>query len=197
MGRNSYYNLEVEQSVIGALLLEGDLIKDCTLHPDQLYSRKHRTILSVMQRVDEKGIPIDVVSVAEKARPDNWDNIGRASYLTTLSRSVSATANFNFYQDTVKKYDQKRKTCDIANRIKQASMQDEIETVLRDGIHALQMVEDYLSVESQGEISRALKQMAKEMNVVMITLSQLSRAVESRLDKHPMLSDLRDSSQID
>ena len=50
--------------------------------------------------------------------------------------------------------DRKRKTYEIANRIKQASVQDEMETVLRDGIHALQMVEDYLSVESRGKSNK-------------------------------------------
>ena len=75
---------------------------------------------------------------------------------------------------------------------------DELGLVVIDYLQLMRSAKDYSSrVLEIGEITRNLKIMAKELNVPVICLSQLSRGPEQRGDKRPMLSDLRDSGAIE
>jgi replicative DNA helicase len=87
---------------------------------------------------------------------------------------------------------------DVRARTRRLAAEHDLGLVI---IDYLQLMQGSSGTESRqlevSEISRGLKALAKEMNVPIIALSQLSRAVESRTDKRPMLSDLRESGAIE
>ena len=55
MERNPYYHIEVEEAIIGALFLDGELIKECTLVPEHFYSATATKDLYVDGAVSRKG----------------------------------------------------------------------------------------------------------------------------------------------
>ena len=89
-------------------------------------------------------------------------------------------------------------TLDVRARARRLKAEHSLGLVI---IDYLQLMHGSRKIESRqleiSEISRGLKGLAKELNVPIIALSQLSRAVESRTDKRPLLSDLRESGSIE
>src|SRR5215469_7026503 len=91
---------------------------------------------------------------------------------------------------------------DLTMRLKarQARSREGIELIVLDYLqlmHGRSRSDDANRVQEVSAISRALKSTARELNIPVIAISQLSRAPEARPDKRPILSDLRESGSIE
>jgi replicative DNA helicase len=88
-------------------------------------------------------------------------------------------------------------TLDVRARARRLKSEHDVGLII---IDYLQLMHGHTAESRQlevSEISRGLKGLAKELDVPIVALSQLSRAVESRPDKRPLLSDLRESGSIE
>lgn len=86
----------------------------------------------------------------------------------------------------------------IAARARQAKRRGGLDYIIVDHLQIVRASKQYQNrVHQIGEITGGLKALAKDLDVCVILLSQLSRGVESRDDKRPMMSDLRDSGDIE
>jgi replicative DNA helicase len=109
----------------------------------------------------------------------------------SVSKAISSLSDLNIYIDD-------KSDITISDiRVKLGSLKSRFGYIGLVIIDYLQLISDSKSQDSRvqelSRITRSLKLLAKEFNVPVIVLSQLSRSVESRTNKRPLLSDLRES----
>jgi replicative DNA helicase len=86
---------------------------------------------------------------------------------------------------------------EVRSRARRLRAQVGIDLIIVDYLQLMQARRSDNRVQEVSEISRGLKALARELNVPVLALSQLSRAVEGRVSHVPMLSDLRESGSIE
>ncbi len=141
---------------------------------DQLVQR----LLSMETGVDSHRLRLGQIDDGE------WDRI---------SRAFGRLAEAKIYID-----DQAGATVmDVRSKARRLQAEHGLDLVVVDYLQLMSGRRSENRVQEISEISRGLKGLARELNVPVVALSQLSRAVESRADHRPMLSDLRESGSIE
>lgn len=106
IGKLPPQNLEAEQSVLGALLIDTEAIHKISheLHSDDFYKGAHQMIYDAMIDLTAKSEPIDIISVGNKLKiKKQLDKAGGQSYLAQLSNSVPTASHIKHYADIIQK----------------------------------------------------------------------------------------------
>ena len=127
IGKVPPQNTEAEQSVLGGILIENEALNKIVeiLDSDDFYREAHRKIFKSMIALSEKNEPSDLITLTNELKYQNLlEEIGGASYLTSLIDSVPTAANIEYYAKIVKEKSILRKLIQAATEIVTQSYED-------------------------------------------------------------------------
>ena len=122
--RNIPYSEEAEKSVLGsAFLSKGALQKICdSLTEDDFYLDSHKKIFSVLNDLNNEGIPIDITIVTDRLESaKELASVGNIEYLVEIADFVPSAANVDYYINIVHDKSVLRKLIEASNEISNAS----------------------------------------------------------------------------
>jgi len=104
LGRIPPQNIEAEQSVLGAILLDKEVLSNVTeiISAQDFYRDDHREIFEAIVDLYDRAEPIDLITVSEQLKMrGSLDSVGGIEYLTNLANMVPTTANAKHYAKIV------------------------------------------------------------------------------------------------
>jgi len=110
-----------------------------------------------------------------------------------ISRSLGKLASAPIYIDDTPAIS----IVELRSKARRLQAESGVDMIIVDYLQLMRGGRSDNRVQEVSEITRSLKELARELNVPLVALSQLSRAVESRAEKVPILSDLRESGSIE
>ncbi|WP_369802767.1 replicative DNA helicase [Sporosarcina sp. P16b] len=133
--RTPPHNNEAEQSVLGAIFLEPQALITASeiLLPEDFYRIAHKKIFETMLILNDRGQPVDLVTIAEELKVKNeLEDVGGISYITELANAVPTAANIVYYANIVDEKALLRRLIRVATDIVEDgyTREDEVEALL-------------------------------------------------------------------
>ncbi|WP_027339652.1 replicative DNA helicase [Halonatronum saccharophilum] len=123
-------SLDAEKSTLGSMLLDRDAIAKVIeiLKSDDFYRQAHSIIFNAINRLFDKGEPVDLVTITEELREkEELESVGGASYITSLVNSVPTAANVEYYAKIVEEKSILRRLIKISHQMSQLAYEGENE----------------------------------------------------------------------
>ncbi|MGI5827493.1 MAG: replicative DNA helicase [Patescibacteria group bacterium] len=121
------HNKDVEQSLLGAILIDRDAIINISalIKPEHFYSSQHQEIYSAMLRLFEERDPIDIVTLSDELKKaKQLKKCGGVEYLTLLAEKVPTAANSETYAKIIRDLSNKRELIRIGSEIVEMAFDD-------------------------------------------------------------------------
>ncbi len=119
--------VEIEEAVLGALMLERDALTNVIeiLKPDSFYKDANRLIFEAIVQLFNNSEPVDIKTVVHQVRKGgNLDLVGGAYYITELTTKVNSAANIEYHARIIAEQSIKRELIHIASQIQHDSYED-------------------------------------------------------------------------
>src|SRR2546425_8481927 len=121
-------NIEAECGVLGSIIIDPEAIVQVSdfLHPDDFYRDTHRTIYEVIIQLYEEQEPADFITICDELeRRNKLEEVGGASYITSLINQVPTSGNVEFYGRIVERNAILRRLIEAAGQIAAVAYQEE------------------------------------------------------------------------
>ncbi|WP_392562220.1 replicative DNA helicase [Orbus sturtevantii] len=114
---NLFYSIEVEQSVLGSLLINNDQIDNAAdLAIDDFQKPQHKIIFNAIKLLIDQGKSADIVTVSESLTDVQLTQCGGLAYIAELSKNTPSTLNFKHYFSILRNYTKARKLQTIMSK---------------------------------------------------------------------------------
>ena len=124
-------NLDAEMSLLGAVLIDEEVLADITEHvkPKDFYDKRHAMIYDAIMRLYEKNKPVDLLTLTDELkRKKEIDEIGGSAYLTELTNYVPTAAHAESYAEIVAQKAVRRRLIKASGEISELGYDEETTT---------------------------------------------------------------------